>query len=86
MENKKDTDILAEVKWTKEDVKQSFIKNYGREPTEEELYKCINEVQWGLIQDVMIENGWAIIDTAVANVEIFAETTKRGGYGNQKGH
>lgn len=69
-EKPEEPEVLAEVKWTKEDIKQSFIKCYGREPTEDELYKCIDEVQWGLIQDVMIEDGWTIIDTAVANVEV----------------
>ena len=64
----KDDEVLAEIKWTVADVKNAFRERYNREPTEEGLQTCIDEIDWGLIEDTSISNGWTIINTAVSEV------------------
>ena len=60
--------VLCEIKWTIPDVKEAFREKYNREPTEEELQTCIDEIDWGLIEDTSISNGWTIINSAVSEV------------------
>lgn len=61
-----DDEVLCEIKWTVADVKKSFKERYGREPTKSELHLCIDEVDWSLVEEKGIENGWTVIDTAVS--------------------
>ena len=63
----KDDEVLCTVKWVVDDVKVSFERCFGRYPTEDELADCLSKIDWGRVQDVMIETGWDVIDTAIAD-------------------
>lgn len=63
-----DDEVLCEIKWTVADVKKAFRDEYNREPTQEELETCIDEISWELIEDSSISSGWTVINTAVSEV------------------
>lgn len=58
---------LAQVRWFREDVRSSIACSLAREVTESDISQVIDNVDWRRVEDVMIEYGWDIIDTAVRN-------------------
>lgn len=57
---------LAEVRWFREDVLNSLARNTDRAVTDDDIVAVINDVDWEALEGVMIEHGWVVIDTAVA--------------------
>lgn len=55
-------EVIAEVKWTVQDVHDSFVNRFKREPTEDELGRIVNEVDLEMWKDNAIEDGWRPID------------------------
>lgn len=57
---------LAEVRWFREDIRNSIACNLARVVTKSDIRQVIDNVNWRRVEDVMIEHGWDVIDTAVA--------------------
>lgn len=58
---------LAEVRWFREDVGVALDKCItDRAVTDDDIVAVINDVDWEALEGVMIEHGWVVIDTAVA--------------------
>jgi DNA-directed RNA polymerase specialized sigma subunit len=64
-----DNEVLCKIEWTVADVKKSLTEELNREPTEEEIQKCINEICWDLIEEQSISTGWTIINTAASEIK-----------------
>ena len=63
-----DDEVLCTIKWTVADVKKSLTEELNREPTEEEIQECIDEISWNLIEEQSISTGWTIINTAASEI------------------
>ena len=61
-----DDEVLFEVKWTVADIKNAFIEEYDREPTQDELSVCIGEIDWESIEEDSISKAWDTIQSAVS--------------------
>ncbi len=64
-----DDEVLCTIKWTVADVKKSLTEEFNREPTEEEIQECIDEIDWDLIEEQSISTGWTIINTAASEIK-----------------
>ena len=57
---------LAEVRWFREDLRNSLERNTDRDVTDDDIDAVIDDIDWEALEGVMIEHGWVVIDTAVA--------------------
>lgn len=60
-----DDEVLCEIKWTVSDVKKAFVTKYGRNPTDEELKLCIDNIDFKNLEDRSIEFGWDFINPEI---------------------
>ncbi len=58
-------DILCEIKWTAEDVRTAYERHFGRNATDEEIDEYVNMIDWDRVQEVVIEQGWDIIEAVL---------------------
>jgi hypothetical protein len=58
-------DILCEIKWTAEDVRTADERHFGRNATDEEIDEYVNMIDWDRVQEVVIEQGWDIIEAVL---------------------
>ena len=55
------SDVVCEIKWTVEDIREAFVRKYGRYPTEGQLRDCVANVRDSALEDRSIECGWEVI-------------------------
>ena len=60
---------IAEVWWTKEDIKFDFIDRFDVRPTEEQIDEALENLNEDLMKEQMIEAGWEQIFIAVNEVK-----------------
>ena len=65
METMNDNDVIAEIKWTVADVRDAFVRKYGRQPSNGELSDCVQNVDCKNLEDYSIECGWSFIEEAI---------------------
>ena len=65
METMNDNDVIAEIKWTVADVRDAFVRKYGRQPSDGELSDCVENVDTKALVESSIEHGWSIVEEAV---------------------
>ncbi len=66
------SNIICQITWTEEDLRNAFFEKYNRFPTQEELYACIHNLNCSNLQDRSIEFGWDFIHNAVAKTAIIS--------------
>ena len=57
---------IAEVRWFREDLRNSLARSTDRAITDADIDAVIDDIDWEALEGVMIEHGWVVIDTAVA--------------------
>lgn len=58
--------IIAEIKWSEEDVIKSFTDRFDRKPTEKELEALLDKLDTGLMEERAIEEGWNVINNLIS--------------------
>lgn len=58
-------EVICEIKWTVADIKAAFEKQYGHEPTEEQLEECVNNLNTRRLQEYSISCGWDFINDTI---------------------
>lgn len=57
--------VVCQISWTIQDFADAFAERKHRQPTKEELTKCIDNFSYSKLQDYSIENGWDFIYEAI---------------------
>lgn len=55
-------EVVAEIKWTVQDIHDSFARTFRRNPSQKELEGLIESINTEQIEEKSIEGGWGIID------------------------
>ena len=58
-------EVIVQITWTVRDVCDAFCKQFGREPTEQELSACLESFSAKQLEERSTEFGWDFIYDAV---------------------
>lgn len=61
----KDDEVICTIKWTVADVRSAFVNEHGRQPTDDELQECVDNLDVSVLEEVSIERGWSIIKEVI---------------------
>lgn len=59
------SDVIAQITWKVADVEDAFYRKHGRNPSEEELARCVEKVDRKALESYSIEYGWGFINEVV---------------------
>ena len=60
-----DNEVIAKIEWTVADVRHAFADKYGRQPSDEELRECVDNVDVKSLRDLSTEYGWDFINDSI---------------------